>query len=647
VLGWHLQVRQDTCSHPPSLELRSWHTRHAVSLLTAACRGEHPTTTTTTTPPSHTGQTTTCTSAACPLSAAPDAAATVSATAAAHPSVCAAEGDKRAKKQRAAAAKAASGSSGATGGGTPEEPPLLIELYSDAAGVQPIPPSTLNGCAWPTAVLLRVGAQDYDVVLNPPTVEVISLPSCPLAGYPLWPSVALAFASPGDCLWRWLRRRPGASGSSGSSSGSSSSSGVSAWEDAGCSSRTYTPSPADEGWLLRVECTPRRMVAACDNSIREEAGETVFADCGPVAPSPLAPAAVVRAPPGGLAPLEAPWQARVLSYNILAEQYAGTAYAQDVLFNYCPRAQLASAYRRQLVLQELRAYCPDVAALQEVDATVFNDYLEPHLSDGMPPLAGRYSNKAGRVREGAATFWRTDKWAAVAARDIGLRVCGRIVWCVWGGECGRGLGRAKESDCVTQVVEAPGCASVCHLHFAIIYSSAAALCCCCCCCCCCCRVSLHGHWRHGTHNLSRCLMQALHLRRHCKKCPQLRSSRCCFHELHCLLLPSTTAAPAAAVVVVVTVVAAAARAHRPWVAAAPCSSSTHTSFSTHMHPTSVQCMWPPSWLRQQLHSTTGQQVPLAAAAMLALMLALDHGSSPDCCMSCGRCRPRPYCCAGT
>ncbi len=28
---------------------------------------------------------------------------------------------------------------------------------------------------------------------------------------------------------------------------------------------------------------------------------------------------------------------RILSYNILADQYAGSDYAQNVLFNYCPK----------------------------------------------------------------------------------------------------------------------------------------------------------------------------------------------------------------------------------------------------------------------------------------------------------------------
>jgi hypothetical protein len=45
-----------------------------------------------------------------------------------------------------------------------------------------------------------------------------------------------------------------------------------------------------------------------------------------------------------------------MSYNILADQYAGTSYAQQVLFKYCPTQLLDNNYRRQLVLQEVLRY---------------------------------------------------------------------------------------------------------------------------------------------------------------------------------------------------------------------------------------------------------------------------------------------------
>ncbi|WIA16733.1 hypothetical protein OEZ85_013387 [Tetradesmus obliquus] len=109
----------------------------------------------------------------------------------------------------------------------------------------------------------------------------------------------------------------------------------------------------------------------------------------------------------------------VMSYNILADQYAGTSYAQQVLFNYCPTKLLDNNYRRQLVLEEVLRYQPDICCLQEVDDKVFAEFLQPHLA--LAGWAGHFTNKQGRVREGSALFWRTDKWACAAVQDVKLR----------------------------------------------------------------------------------------------------------------------------------------------------------------------------------------------------------------------------------
>jgi len=110
---------------------------------------------------------------------------------------------------------------------------------------------------------------------------------------------------------------------------------------------------------------------------------------------------------------------RVMSYNILADQYAGTAYAQQVLFDYCPTELLDNQYRRQLVLQEVIRYQPDILCLQEVDDKVFAEYLLPHLL--LEGYEGCYTNKQGKVREGSAMFWRTSRFRALAKKDVLLR----------------------------------------------------------------------------------------------------------------------------------------------------------------------------------------------------------------------------------
>jgi len=181
-----------------------------------------------------------------------------------------------------------------------------------------------------------------------------------MSGYPLLPVVDLAFANADLCKWRWLRRRLPAAGSSGTAGGGSGSSSSkkdarslpdAAWEETGCLSVCYTPSSEDIGCVLRVECTPAAAgnggqtdttIADIDTALSSSAaaaaaaagqqpvyGEASTADTGPVQPGPEQPAARIRQLNPGT-PLAEPWRFRVMSYNILADQYAGTSYAQQV-----------------------------------------------------------------------------------------------------------------------------------------------------------------------------------------------------------------------------------------------------------------------------------------------------------------------------
>jgi 2',5'-phosphodiesterase len=209
-----------------------------------------------------------------------------------------------------------------------------------------------------------------------------------MAGYPVMPVAALAFADSGLCKWRWLRKLH--VGGKGSSSKDKTAAAAGDWEDTGCSSMCYTPTQHDIGYMLRVECTP---AAAADDGQQQQGvslpsttpvlaaaavvaadpqqalnptsssssstpvvyGEPFTADMGPVRAGPEQPAARLRQLNPGVA-LPEPWRFRVMSYNILADQYAGTSYAQQVLFKYCPTELLDNNYRRQLVLEEVLRY---------------------------------------------------------------------------------------------------------------------------------------------------------------------------------------------------------------------------------------------------------------------------------------------------
>jgi 2',5'-phosphodiesterase len=77
----------------------------------------------------------------------------------------------------------------------------------------------------------------------------------------------------------------------------------------------------------------------------------------------------------------------VVTYNILADQYAATDAAKNVIFAHCPPQYLDPAYRRPLVLAELLGFNADVVCLQEVDEKMFSACLTPQLAqEGAPAV---------------------------------------------------------------------------------------------------------------------------------------------------------------------------------------------------------------------------------------------------------------------
>ena len=399
-------------------------------------------------------------------------------------------------------AAAAAAAAAAAGDGDPSTP--TVALFAEPSP-RPIDPSTPNLAAWAAASLLVVGGERFAVRINPPSVAgLAALPSSapaaaaagggngtapaaalancrpPMVGYPLLPVHELRFADADCCSWRWLRRKVAVDGGEAAGKGSGSSSGNGGggggggngsgdpqqqqqqqpWEETGASGACYTPTEADLGCLLRVECVPaRRHAGAAARAARRAAGLGPFAVAVPaadgegapgdgggggasaaiehgepgyaettsaVAPGPALPAHVLRALApaaasggGGHATTTTTTTFRVMSYNLLANQYASNAYARTVLFSYCPPPFLAAEYRRQLALAEVAAHGPDVAMLQEVDASAFSDYFLPHLR--RMGYDGRYTNKLGRVREGSATFWRRARFRLGGGRDVDLR----------------------------------------------------------------------------------------------------------------------------------------------------------------------------------------------------------------------------------
>ena len=315
---------------------------------------------------------------------------------------------------------------GAAAVGAP--PPQSATLFADAGRRVPVPGTTPNGDAWTAGGLLEVGGAAYRVVVNPPAVVCAALSGAPLAGCPLAPALDLAFAEREACRYQWQRRQeaeggpPAASAATGTPLAPPRALGAAGWEAVpagdgnGGTGPSYTPTQDDIGWTLRVVVTPGSVVGGGD------AGPWFGDPAVALAPGPTEAGPPSRASDGraDLVPTPTtPPRLRVVTYNLLADQYAATDKAKDVLFSHCPPHHLDPAYRRSLAAAELTAYAADIICLQEVDERAFEGVLSPVLSAA--GFTGRYTNKASSVREGAALFWREARFECVDWRDVVLK----------------------------------------------------------------------------------------------------------------------------------------------------------------------------------------------------------------------------------
>ncbi|KAJ8940052.1 hypothetical protein NQ314_010884 [Rhamnusium bicolor] len=175
-------------------------------------------------------------------------------------------------------------------------------------------------------VVLEILNRKYDLLINSPWVDAISLPISILATFPLYPTKFEAVFTDKDLsVFTWSKSKD-----------------QKEWTVVG-NNYIFTPSNEEIGHYLKLSCTPK------NSTLEGPIIETVSTCTAEASP--------------GLCPFEIRHQFtenktegkefRVVTYNILADLYCDSDYTREVLHPYCPAYALKIDYRKQLILKEI------------------------------------------------------------------------------------------------------------------------------------------------------------------------------------------------------------------------------------------------------------------------------------------------------
>eukprot|EP00804_Cyclotella_cryptica_P014470 CCRYP_004796-RB/>CCRYP_004796-RB protein AED:0.09 eAED:0.09 QI:737/1/1/1/1/0.85/7/1245/731 len=107
---------------------------------------------------------------------------------------------------------------------------------------------------------------------------------------------------------------------------------------------------------------------------------------------------------------------RVLTFNILADLYAGRDIDQQYMYSHCDVRHLLRSRRMPMIVAEILSYKADIICLQEVDASIHDALLCPVL--GAMGYQGFYSNKVTLQQEGCSMFWSTATFNYASDTDM-------------------------------------------------------------------------------------------------------------------------------------------------------------------------------------------------------------------------------------
>ena len=112
---------------------------------------------------------------------------------------------------------------------------------------------------------------------------------------------------------------------------------------------------------------------------------------------------------------------RTLSYNILCDRYATASH-----YGYVPDRVLSWAFRKGLILNEVREQNADIVCFQELDRSSYDEFFRGKLAES--GYKGYYAQKSraetlgdmAKFVDGCGTFWKDKKYILLATEHLVL-----------------------------------------------------------------------------------------------------------------------------------------------------------------------------------------------------------------------------------
>ncbi|XP_004527106.1 2',5'-phosphodiesterase 12 [Ceratitis capitata] len=248
---------------------------------------------------------------------------------------------------------------------------------------------------------LRVMDKNFEIVYNMPWVLSLSLPTCILAGFRVYPSkVEIQFADRKNSVGNWYKAKKPSSGDMLRGAD---------WTHCG-SGFHYDTDNSDIGYFLKFQLTPGNEAGQLGPSVEQITKNEVQPGPGQC-PFELRHSFTKHRLSGDYI--------RVVSYNILADLYADSDYTRTHLFPYCPPYALKIDYRKQLYIKEIIGYNADIICLQEVDVKIFDLDLVPILESDEYGYQGVIAQK-GTCGEGVAIFYHKSRFEMYCKHELNI-----------------------------------------------------------------------------------------------------------------------------------------------------------------------------------------------------------------------------------